>query len=335
MKPHAMLSQLFLSLLVAFTLGAAEEPGRLEGVIGGNDGLPVSNAWVFVYSAVPREGPSVICPTCYPDCAKRARSDVQGRFVIEPVNPALMFNLLVLAKGYRPDLIKDVDPQFGGETLTLKPLKVTNSLPAYRVTAKLIDPAGNPVAGVRVNAEGTRSGQYSTYGGTSGKVDPLAVTDENGEFFLDCTNGIEAITVLIEPRALAKRRLWLDTGKAHLLRLKEGVAVVGRLLINGKPLAGASVSMNTEDRSSEVFMRGFDVATDTEGRFRLPNIPANNRFVLYTKMKEMQDHGAALAPQRISTGADGSTLDLGDLKIGPAYSLQGRVVVADGQMLPA
>jgi hypothetical protein len=92
--------------------------------------------------------------------------------------------------------------------------------------------------------------------------------------------------------------------------------------------------MNTEDRSSEVFMRGFDVATDAEGRFRLPNIPANNRFVLYTKMKEMQEQGVALSPQRVSTGADGSTTDLGDLKAGPAYTLQGKIVTADGQPLP-
>jgi len=113
------------------------------------------------------------------------------------------------------------------------------------------------------------------------------------------------------------------------------VAVVGRLLNNDQPVTGASVSMNTEDRSSEVFMRGFDVATDTEGRFKLPNIPANNRFVLYTKMKEMQDLGVALAPRRLATGADGATVDLGDLKVGPAYALRGRIVTADSQPLPS
>ena len=100
-----------------------------------------------------------------------------------------------------------------------------------------------------------------------------------------------------------------------------GVGGVGRLLHDGKPLVGTSVSMNTEDRSSEVFMRGLDVATDAEGRFKLPNIPPNNRFVLYTKMKEMQEIGVALAPQKVSTGADGSTVDLGELKVGPAYTL--------------
>jgi len=172
------------------------------------------------------------------------------------------------------------------------------------------------------------------YGGTSGKVDPMAVSDENGVFFLDCTNGIEAITVQIEPRGLAKRRMWLETGKAHLVRLKEGVAVSGRLLNKGKPLAGATISMNTEDRSSEVFMRGFDVATDVEGRFRLPNIPANNRFVPSTKMKEMRELGVSLGSQRLATGADGSSVDMGDLKVGPAYTLRGRIVTADGQPLP-
>src|SRR6185503_8616340 len=107
MKTHSIfrqaLSQLMLFFCMALAVAAAEGPGRLEGVIGAAGGQPVSNAWVFVYSAAPREGLSVTCPTCYPDCVKRARTDTQGHFVIEPVNPELMFRLLVLAKGYRPD----------------------------------------------------------------------------------------------------------------------------------------------------------------------------------------------------------------------------------------
>ncbi len=333
MKLRSRIDQLLPAVFIALTVAGAEEPGRLEGVIDGAGGQPLSQAWVFVYSAAPREGPSVICPTCYPDCVKRARTDAQGHFLIEPVAPDLMFRLLVLAKGYRPDFIKDVDPQFGGAQLTLKPLKITNTTLETRVTAKLIDPAGNPVAGTRIDVEGTRSGLSSMYGGTSGKVDPMAVSDENGEFFLDCTNGIEAITVQLEPRGLAKRRMWLETGKAHLIRLNEGVAVSGRLFNNGQPVGGATIAINTEDRSSEVFMRGFEVATDAEGHFRLPNIPANNRFVLYTKMKEMRELGVSLGSQRFATGADGSSVALGDLKVGPAYALRGRIVTADGQPL--
>jgi uncharacterized GH25 family protein len=334
MKLQHRLLALGLLASVAFTAAGAEQPGRLEGVVEGVGGLPVSNAWVFVYSAAPREGPPVVCPTCHPDCGKRTRTDAQGQFMIEPVNPNLMFRLMVHAKGYRPDFIRDVDPLFGGGHLTLKPLKTTNTPLENRVTVKLVGPAGEPAIGTRINVEGTRYPPYSYSSSTTGKVDPMAVSDENGEFFLDCTNGVEAITVSIEPRALAKRRMWLETGKAHLIRLKEGVTVTGQLLNNGQPLASASISMSTEERSSEVFMRGFDVATDADGRFRLPNIPANNRFMLYTKMKEMQELGVALAPQRVATGADGTAVDLGELKAGPAYTLRGRVVTAGGEPLP-
>lgn len=333
MKMIQWIGRLMLMAGLGVAARGADEPGRLEGIVGSAAG-PVSNAWVFVYSAGPREGVGVLCPTCYPDCVKRTRTDVEGKFVIEPVDPNLMFRLLVLAKGYRPDFIRDVDPLFGGAQLSLKPLKMTNMPIENRVTAKLIDPEGKPVVGARIDVDGARQQPYSYFGNTSGRVDPMAVTDENGEFFLDCTNGVEAITVAIAGRSVAKRRMWLDTGKAHLIRMTEGVAVTGRLLNAGKPVAGASISMNTEDRSSEVFMRGFDVATDSEGRFSLPNIPPNNRFVLYTKMKEMQDLGVALAPQKIATGIDGSTVNLGELKVNPAHALRGRIVMADGDPIP-
>ena len=75
----------------------------------------------------------------------------------------------------------------------------------------------------------------------------------------------------------------------------------------GKPLAHAAVSMSTQERESSVFMRGFDGATDAEGRFRLPGIPADNRYFLYTLMKDMRELGAGLKPQAVTTGTDGST----------------------------
>lgn len=314
---------------------AADSDSRLEGMVSTTDGQPITNALVIVYSAAPREGLSVVCPTCYPDCGRRTFTDAEGRFSIEKVNPDLMFRLLVAAMGYRPDYIRDADPLFGGAQLRLKPLRFKDGPVENRVVGKLIDPAGRAVPGARITADGTRYGPYSYSSSTSGKVDPMAVSDENGEFFLVCTNGINAITVTIDVRGLAKRKMWLDTGKAHLIRLKEGVAVTGRLMHAGKPIPGATVSMNTQERSSEVFLRGFDIATDSEGRFRMPNIPAETKFFLYTKMKEMQELGVALGPQPVDTGANGTTTDLGELELRPSYFLRGRVVAADGKPLPA
>lgn len=299
------------------------------------DGKPIADASVFVYTAKPRQGPSVTCPSCYPDCGKRTRTDADGRFTIPGLNPDLMFRLLVVAKGYRPEYIKDADPQFGTAYAVLRPLKITDVPPENRVIGKLIDPDGKPVAGATIDVEGARLTQYTTWGGQSGRVDPLAVSDENGEFFFNCTNDVLGIAVTIEGRALAKRKMMLDTGKAHLVRLKHGVTVTGRLLHEGQPVTGAAVSMSTQERESSVFMRGFDVATDKDGRFVLANVPANNRYLLYTKMSDMRGRNATLPPQTVNTGADDSTAKLGDLTLKPAYTVSGKVVLADGKELPA
>jgi hypothetical protein len=55
MKTMQWLGRLLVCWFLAHAAQAAEEPGRIEGVIGSANG-PVSNAWVFIYSAGPREG---------------------------------------------------------------------------------------------------------------------------------------------------------------------------------------------------------------------------------------------------------------------------------------
>jgi len=68
----------WLALLFVATLPqlrAADEKPRIEGIIMGNKGIPLSNAMVVVFSAKPREGDATVCPSCYPDCGKRARTD--------------------------------------------------------------------------------------------------------------------------------------------------------------------------------------------------------------------------------------------------------------------
>jgi len=333
-KPGLLISCAVVVVGVMTSVSPMLGAGSLEGAITTRNGEPVSNALVYVYTAAPREGRGTICPSCYPDCGKRTRTDAEGRFSIGPVNQDLLFRLLVAAPGYRPDFIKDADPMFGDAHLNLRLLKVTNTPLENRVTGKLIDPWGRPVAGGLIDVGGTRYGQYSYSSATSGKVDPMAVSDERGEFFLDCTNEIAAITVTIEPRGLAKRRMWLETGKAHLIRLKEGVTVAGRLLHKGQPVPAATVAMCTQERESSVFMRGFEVATDLEGRFSLPSIPAGTRFHLFTKMSEMQELNVALSPRGVETGSDGTTNDLGNLELQPSHFVRGRVVLADGGTPP-
>ena len=321
---------------LALDLRAQDDQSRVDGVVLAADGQPLANALVTVFSAAPRDGQhSTVGIKHYPDCGKSVRTDAQGHFVLNGLDKELLFRLLITAKGHRPDYLRDADPQFGGAQLKLKPLRFTNVPPSQRVIGKVIDPSGRPVTGARIEVGGTRYGDVSYSSATTTKVDPMAVSDEKGEFFLACANDVSAITVTIEGPRLAKRRAWLDTGKAHLVRLKSGVTVTGRVLKNGQPVPQSILTMDTEDREASVFLRGFEVASGPDGRFKLTYIPAETALILYTRIKEMEETGAGLRPKKISTGAEGSTLDLGDLEMTPAFMLRGRVLLADGQPVPA
>lgn len=331
-----MKSIAMFGVLLAAAAWAQDDQSKLDGVILGADGKPVANALVSVFSAAPRDGQrSTVGIKHYPDCGRHTRTDVQGQFAITRVDKELLFRLLVTAPGHRPDYIRDADPQFGGSQLRLKPLRIGNVPATQRITGKLIDPAGRPVPGGRIEVNGTRYGNISYSSATTGKVDPMAMSDEKGEFFLDCTNDVAALTVTIEGPRLAKRRMWLDAGRAHLIRLRLGVTVTGRVLNTGKPVAGSTLTMDTQDREASVFLRGFEVATDANGRFALTHVPGETALKLYTRLRELEEMNAGLLPKTITTGADGSTLQLGDLEMTPAYTLRGRVLLSDGQPVPA
>jgi hypothetical protein len=318
-------------LAMAAVAGAA----TIRGSVMRSNGDPIPDATVYVYTAKPRVGPGITCPSCYADCGKSARTDDEGNFAIPSVAGDLVFNLVVMAKGYRPQIVTNVDPLLKPARARLSTLKLGEMPPEQQITGKVIDPYGKGVAGAVFEVGGLRIGSITRFGGSvSAQVDPMAVTDENGEFVINCTNGVEAVTLTLQGPSLAKRRLWLEPGKSHLLRMDEGVNVTGRLLRDGVPIVGATVAMVTQDGEASVFMRGFEVATDEKGRFNLRNVPANNRYYFYAKMRDMQAFNLSVPRQAVSTGKPGTQVKLGDLKLEPAYTIRGRVVMSDGSELP-
>src|ERR1039458_7943723 len=77
----------------------------LTGVVKDQDGKPLGEASVFIYTAGPKEGVGVFCPSCYADCRKRTATEKQGCIQIESLDPALLFRVLVVAKGHRPEFV--------------------------------------------------------------------------------------------------------------------------------------------------------------------------------------------------------------------------------------
>src|SRR5689334_18833342 len=74
---------------------ARQEQARpdLAGRVRAGQDLP--KATVFISTAGPKVGTSTFCPSCYADCRKNAKTDPQGAFKIESLDPQLLFRILV------------------------------------------------------------------------------------------------------------------------------------------------------------------------------------------------------------------------------------------------
>ena len=97
------------TLLPLILLAAAPDRPDLEGRVITKGGEPVSGAHVLISTAAVRQGTSPLCPSCYADCRKRADTDKDGRFRIASLDPELVFNVLVVADGFRPKTALRVD----------------------------------------------------------------------------------------------------------------------------------------------------------------------------------------------------------------------------------
>lgn len=306
----------------------------LVGRVSGSRKVP--EATVFIFTAGPKVGTSTFCPSCYADCRKSARTDEQGTFKIESLDPQLIFRILVVAKGFAPKFVTKVDPADGPVDVYLQRLNLANVTPDRSIRGQVVDAGGKPIVGAVVESYGVRrKNDLGTRWGQLPGVDPLAVTDDQGEFLLSALEPFQGLDVRVEAGTFAKRQFSnLASGtNRHQLTLTEGVTVKGRVVRQGKPLAGISVGVVSADRGVENFTGNFDIGTDTDGRFAFVNLPPNVDYYIYGLMKSLQSYGA-IPIRRIHVGADGTILDAGDLMVGPSQRLAGRLVCSDNRPVP-
>jgi uncharacterized GH25 family protein len=297
-------------------------------------GLLAVPATVFIATAAPKTGTSTFCPSCYADCIKHSRTDARGNFKIGSLDPQLTFQILAVAKGYQPKSISKVDPAQGPVKIELEPVESADAAPDRSLRGRVVDPQGEPVEGAVVEMQGveTKDGA-GTWGSVPG-VDPLAVTDGNGEFLISATRPFDLMDVKVSARTFADKNFSrLPVGATNELVMTEGAAITGRVLCDGRPLPGVSVGISGVEREAGIYAGHFETGTDADGKFALVNIPPDVDFWIYTGMSTMRKFGAAPV-RKIRSGRDRETTDAGDLVVVPAHRLAGRVVLADGQPLP-
>src|SRR5687767_1504387 len=142
-KPALVAILCLVLALEAAHIKAAETAARptLTGTVKGQSEDPLRDAIVFIYTAGPKEGVGILCPSCYSDCRKRAKTDGAGKFAIESLDPTLRFRILVVAKGYQPEFVANVDPAEKPVEVTLEPI-VGGDTPKKRVRGIVVNSDG-------------------------------------------------------------------------------------------------------------------------------------------------------------------------------------------------
>jgi hypothetical protein len=253
--------------------------------------------------------------------------------VLRALSDSLFFRVLVVAKGFEPRFVARVDPAqspIEARLLERDPAKLGD---ATTVRGRVVDPEGRPVVGATVSPFGSHRGMMRRYGSVEG-ADPLAVTDQDGAFFLATRDSGTLFFVEVHARGLAPRAFEdVPAGAAAtVLALSRGGSLAGRILLDGRPLPGIAVAVAPADG----FLWGFrsdTIATDAEGRYRFTSLPCNRDYALSATMESLRGYGATRAVAA-TVGDEDSTTVVPALIVEPGRRLAGRVLLSDGRPVP-
>jgi len=328
--------------LIAMDATGAAEGATANGRVVGVDGRPVEHATVLVYEARTRNGYSAYCPTCWVDCGKRTITNAEGEYSISGLNPDLVFKLLVVRTGYKTVFVDKVDPSKGlAADAVVKPETVAAE-PSQTVRGRIIDEHGNPVRDVVVEQQGVTfigpRGRGRSFGPDDSPdwIQPLAATDERGEFEIVYAKPAFEITLNVSPRAMAPKLVTLPTGpEKRTISVTQGATLRGRLLQpDGTPAANAEIGVFVHSRLSGTVFQEVRIGTKDDGTFAITNIPAGRIWYVYPKMESLAARGLAGDAVPVETKDDGEEVDVGTIKLRTAYTLRGKVVLSDGKPIP-
>jgi hypothetical protein len=210
----------------------------------------------------------------------------------------------------------------------------------------VIDSHGDPVWDAVVQPQGISMeipgrGKRSIYGTIDG-LEPVAVTNEKGEFDLSHARPFEAIALEVEARGMAPAIATniASGGERHRIVVRDGAVIRGRLVQDGKPVPNAEIGLIARQHGWVANLEpiGYPVpetrvGTNEDGTFAITNVPPGVEWYVYGKMESLSKRGGA--PLReCATAKDGEEVDMGDLPLTPALRLRGKVVLSDGKAIP-
>jgi|GEM_PF-4998107 len=193
-----------------------------------------------------------------------------------------------------------------------------------RIRGKVVGPDDRPVAGASVTPQ-----EFS------GKPQTIRTSVDGGFEFTAEEVRNDRVWVRVEAPDLASKMFCLETDGVDVppLKLGNGVVVTGRLLHEGNPLAGVPIRLYHVDLTMERYLPLVTSETDTEGRFRFTHVSDACKFEVASAPGSLKGRNS-VEPLPFETGADGATVELGDLATRPGRTLAGRVILADDRAIP-
>ncbi len=329
---------LFCAASLAVEGSAASEESQLPrpdllGQVSDESGKPIAGADVMIDSASVKKGSNPLCPSCYADCAKRAVTDYEGHFTLSDLDPTLRFNVLVVAEGFRPQILKKTDPAKGVAKISLKRLDLKNVPPSQLVRGRVVDEKGHPVAGATLTPSWFHTEKWK--GVAPGVFDPLVVSNAKGEFVITSQNPIEFVQFLVKARGLAP----FVTEKCYpekadqIIKMSEGASIQGRVLHQGKPVPDVSIGLVQVDRSAMTFTGELSVKTNAQGEFSFENVAQGQEYFVYGLMDGLKSIGCLPVEELVAKTGQQEVI-VPPLQVRPFHRLSGRVVLSDGSALP-
>jgi hypothetical protein len=274
----------------------------------------------MIYHAGVKVGYSTFCPNCYIDCGKRAITDAKGAFKFEDLASDLWFTLLAARDGYVPEITKSIDPV----KVPTVSLKLAAKLPiadfSGTVRGRVVEADGSPIPYAIINPTGLIT-ERGTYYGTIPGLEPISITNKQGEFEVSYSKPTPKMLLEVEARAFAPRFAVMETGPdRRSVTLNDGAVIVGSLVQNGKPVPNAQIGLIARDRGGfggdlKLVGNPYEVVrigTDANGRFTIPNVPAAVDWYVYVSK-------------------DGEYVKAPDLVIKPGFHVRGTVIASDNK----
>lgn len=315
-----------LSLVIILWFVTDAHGADITGKVILGTGSPAQSATVLIQSARVRTGDSTMCPTCWRDCQRSARTNAQGEFRIAGVADDLVFNLLALAEDHAPTVLRNVDPHHKPVTLSLTARDLSRVPLTHQIRGQVLDPHGQPVAGATVSPN------------FSGPADDdQTLTNAHGHFVLCGSKPFDKSQLKI--KAPGHAGTWITVAKRTensadvTVTLQRAATIIGRLLADGKPVPNANVGVAQKNRNAGEFLGPVSATTDSEGRFAIHDVRANDDWVFYGEMDSVRSLGFIPAREFHSPAPD-AIHDLGDISMEKALSLSGRLVRQDGKPFP-